>query len=181
MVRNFTLNNVDRNKCLLTGFSINDRDGESASTMNLRFVNRDSGDNPELEDEIVYTVGGVKKFAGRIVKMKVDTKIYPYEYSFECVDYTRDLDRRLVVEEYENKTDREIIIEIIETYCTGITYTNVVEGVSIDSIIFNYASVSEAFSNIAKYTGREWYIDYDKDVHYGLKTAESAPFNVEEL
>lgn len=68
-----------------------------------------------------------------------------------------------------------------DNYCggSGISYNNVTEGVTISSITFNYMPPSECFSRICKLTGRGWYIDYDKDVHYGLVTANEAPYNID--
>ena len=80
-------------------------------------------------------------------------------------------------------TDKAIIEYIVNQYCggTGITYNNVVEGETFTSIIFNYEPPSECFSRLSKITGREWWIDYEKDIHYQVKTTTDAPFNIKIL
>jgi len=160
---------------------ITDEMGSDASVMSFTMVIRDSGVLPECDQEVVITDGDdVKLFGGRILKLNPIKRGSLIEWRIDCVDYTRDLDRNLVVEGYEDKTDKEIIVDIVDNYCggSGITYDNVTEGISISNMTFSYMPPSECFSKICKMTGRAWYIDYDKDVHYGVKFSTPAPFNI---
>ena len=176
-----TINGTDRTACIGNGtITINDEIGSGASTMSFSMTDRDGNGIPECDQEIIIAEGSTRLFAGRILKL------YPFkvgsfvEWGVDCVDYTRDLDRNLVVEGYQGMTDKAIIEDIIDNYCggSGISYDNVTEGVTISSITFNYMPPSECFSRICKLTGRGWYIDYDKDIHYGLVTANEAPYNI---
>ena len=80
-------------------------------------------------------------------------------------------------------TDKEIIQDIIGTYCAGfgITFNNVIEGVTISKISFNYIQISQVFKNICKLTNRNWYIDYEKDIHYFPTETTTAPFDIDSL
>jgi prophage tail gpP-like protein len=86
------------------------------------------------------------------------------------VDYTRDLNRELVAENYKNMTDRAIIKDIVHRYTIGseITATdaNIAELVTFTNINFNYLTVGESLSKICESTGYHWYIDYEKNIHY---------------
>jgi hypothetical protein len=97
------------------------------------------------------------------------------------VDYARLLDRNLVHKTYQGQTDKEIIEDIVAVYCktSGITTVNVVEGVTIDQIQFNYLQPSQCIRKLADLTGRNWYIDYEKDIHYWPLTQSTAPFDID--
>jgi hypothetical protein len=159
---------------------ITDVIGSGASTMIFTIENHNSSTVPGLDDEVMLTQSGSRLFGGRILRVNPRQLGSMLVWDINCVDYTRDLDRNLVVEGYQDMTDKAIIEDIIDNYCggTGITYDSVVEGITISSIAFSYMPPSECFSKICKLTGREWYIDYDKDVHYQVKTSEHAPFNI---
>lgn len=103
------------------------------------------------------------------------------EFALNCTDYTYILDRYLVHRSYQNQTDAAIIQDIIARYCVGlgISTTEVIAGVTINSIKFNYIQVSQALRRITQLTGRNWYIDYDKVIHYFPLTTNVTPFNIE--
>jgi len=113
-----------------------------------------------------------KKFAGIISKVTLawtssDKRINVWQV--ECDDYTPMLDRRLVVEVYENYTADEIISDIITKYCSGFTVVNVMTGsplIETTGADFNYKPPSECFKWLCDYTGWQWYVDYSKDIHF---------------
>lgn len=77
-------------------------------------------------------------------------------------------------------TDAAIISDLVNTYCpaSGITTTNVVAGVTINQISFNYVQLSQAIRKICDLTGRNWFVDYNKDIHYFPLTQSAAPFSI---
>jgi len=179
-----TINGVDRSRCLIDkSISIIDEAKDKSSTCKFSFFNQDGVGNLSLDQEVIIAKNGTKLFAGKVVQSVLkrlgDGQVI---YQVVCIDYTRILDRNLVVEAYENKTDKEIIEDIVATYCggTGITTTNVIEGITINKIVFNYLQPSQCFRKIAELTGRSWFIDYDKDIHYFPLTTESAPFDIDD-
>ena len=175
-----TIDGTDRTTCVTNGtITINDEIGSGASVCDFVMSLR-GGAVPEGDQEIIITQDGTRIFAGRILRVFPLKRGSYSEWGIDCVDYTRDLDRNLVVEGYQDMTDKQIIEDIVDNYCggTGITYDNVVEGVSISSMAFSYMPPSECFTRICKLTGRGWYIDYNKDIHYQVKTSEQAPFNI---
>jgi len=122
---------------------------------------------PALNDEIVLTRNGVKKFGGIVIESEeVIDGVLKY-YSVTCKDYTHLLDRYLVSKVYTNQTAEYIVADIISTFTTGFTTTNVVANVVIPKISFNYLTVSQCFKKIAETVGNvDWYVDYDKDIHF---------------
>jgi hypothetical protein len=176
-----TINGTDRTREIVNKrVIIEDSEGHEPSGLEFTMDNRDGGAVPEGDQEVIITQSGVRLFAGRILRVVPHMLGDFAEFDVYCVDYTRDLDRNLVVEGFQDMTDKQIIEYIVDQYCggTGITYSNVTEGVTVNQVAFNYMPPSQCFTQLAELTGRMWYIDYNKDIHYGVKDGEQAPFNI---
>lgn len=178
-----TIAGIDRTSCIVArSIVITDSSEAEPSTMEFQMTIRDGGSIPQGDEEVIVTMGGKRLFAGRILSLSPKRpKVGVVTWRISCVDYNRDLDRNLVVESYEEMTDREIISDIIDNYAPDFTITNVVEGISISQIVFNYTTPSQCFDEICELTGRTWYCDYDKDIHYLLPHENTAPFNISEV
>lgn len=169
---------------LINTLSIQDIINDQVNTCQLSLVDLSGNGIPETDDEIVITLNnGTKLFGGYITSISLSSKKMTGKViaSLTCTDYARLLDRNLVRRTYENMTDKEIIDDIVTRYCAGfgITTTNVITGVTIEQISFNYIQPSQAIRKIAELTGRSWYIDYDKDIHYFPLTTNVAPFHID--
>lgn len=183
MSYSITINGVDKTNCIISRtVTITDESNDKASSLKCSFFDKSGAGDPELDDEIIVTQNGIIIFSGRILQAEYE-RLGTGEVLLDlsAVDYTRDLDRNLVVEGYENKTDKEIIEDIVARYCqgTGITTNNVLTGVTINKITFNYVQPSQCFRKLCELTGRSWYLDYDKDVHYFPLATNVAPFNID--
>lgn len=179
---NVTIEGIDRTADILTNtLTIEDVINDQTNTCSFTIVDLSEDGIPETDDEISITMDdGTKLFAGYVVTQDL-MKRGMVHANLTCVDYTRLLDRNLVHKSYENMTDKEIIDDIVNTYCAGfgITTTYVVEGVTIDQISFNYIQPSQAIRKIAELSGRSWYIDYDKIIHYFPLVTNVTPFNID--
>ena len=182
-VFSITIGGVDRTTDIIANtLVIEDNVNDKVNTCDFSLIDRSGNGFPDNEDEIIITLeSGQRAFGGYVVT--VDINQYQYgtvSAMIRCVDYTRDLDRTLAHISYENKTDKEIIEDLVNTYCagSGITTTNVVTGVTISKIVFNYVQLSQALRKIADLTGRNWYIDYNKDIHYFSLLQEAAPLSI---
>jgi len=63
---------------------------------------------------------------------------------------------------------------------TDFTTNNVSDGPTISEIAFDYVQISEALTKIAEICGYEWYVDYDKDIHFFAKNTYPAPFQLDD-
>lgn len=183
---NVTIDGTDRTADIRQGsLRITDAINEKVNTCRFILDNLSGGGIPATDDEITITLDdGTVLFAGYVLKASYKNKTDEggeMAAQISCVDYTRLFDRALVHRTYEDQTDAEIIRDIVERYCEGfgITTVNVVEGVTIDQISFNYIQPSQALRRLCEMTGRHWYIDYDKDIHYFPLTTTTAPFNID--
>ncbi len=170
-IYSIVIGGIDRTRDVLTRtVSVNDVINDQQNTCGFSLMDLSGNGIPQTDDEIVITLDdGSVLFGGYIISLKLTYLEHgAVRADYTCVDYVRLLDRNLVHRTYENMTDAEIINDIVTRYCAGfgITTTNVIEGVTIDQISFNYIQPSQALKKLAGITGRSWYIDYQKDVHY---------------
>jgi len=93
-----------------------------ANTASFDFYCNDVADAPVNGSEIIITDDSTKIFAGRILT-KEEEFLPPnnHKYHVECVDYHRDLDRKLVNKTYTDQKTGDIVKDIVSTYCTGLT------------------------------------------------------------
>ncbi len=136
------------------------------------------GEKPFHGQEVIITDDNLvnKLFAGIIVGVELD-EIMPDKtekiWRVDCDDYSEQLNRRLVVEYYENMTADAIFLDIAQKYCQGFTSTGIMSGAPIvEDIYLDHVPVTEAFTRLCKYTGWHWQVDYNKNLHF---------FSVEQL
>lgn len=138
------------------------------------------GFRPNVSDEVTIMDGGVKIFAGVIIRVEQVHIGLKTEYIVECKDWTHYLDRNLVSERYEDTTVAAVLSDILTNYTTGFTDNNVVGNQLVTSVAFNRISVSDCIEQLARLTGYSWYVDYDRDLHFFEKNQNPAPFNLTE-
>lgn len=134
---------------------------------------------PSVGDEIIAYDGIIKIFGGFVIK--VDETIEGanlLEYAVSCKDYTQTLDGNLVFKEYTNTTVNAIIADILANFVTGFTGINVNCDLSVTKIKFNYEPISKCLQKLADLYDFNWYVDYDKDIHFFAKFGEVAPYNL---
>lgn len=140
-------------------------------------------EKPDIgQDVTIYFEDSDTKIFGGNIQSMPQNQISPwiYTYSVKCTDYSRGLNKKLVVETYEDKTCGYIIADIVSKYCPEFTTANVQAGLEISFIAFNYKTVNECLKNLANLTKYDWYVDYDKDIHFFVKGTETAPYELNE-
>jgi len=175
------INSVDRTD-LIERESIKKSDylNERVNTLRFRTLKYGSrGFTPEINQTVEMTIDAVKEFGGIITS--VDKSIRDggvIRYNVNCIDYTQLLNRRIVLERYEDKTVAEIITAVIDKYATDFTYTNVNCDVLFDTMAFNRTTVSACLDKLARESGYSWYVDYNKDIHFFPRNENPAPFEI---
>lgn len=175
------INTIDRTDSVDFGtVGINDVLNNQVNTLTFRV--RKYGDRtfvPAISDAVVMKDDTVTVFAGEVSKITESADgAGQLIYDVTCSDYTKQLDRRLIVETYASLTVAEIIAEFMDTYAPDYTYANVVCNTAVSSITFDRVPVSQAIDKLAKMAGCSWYVDYDKDVHFFAVAGELAPFDL---
>lgn len=146
------------NTCSFNSFDVN---GEFIPTTSQEVRVVDPYDNVIFAGQISQVS---QKRSG--INPALDTELL--SYSISCQDYTRILSRKLIIETYQNMTVLDIITAMINKYYPndGLTLNNVETGPLIEQITFNYKTGDKAIEDLAKTIGYDWYVDYDKDIHF---------------
>jgi len=137
--------------------------------------------NPTIGHEVIIYDGATKIFGGMIVKISQNAEENVITFRIECQDYTRFLDRKLVIDNYSQMTVNAIIADFFSTYGLtdqGFTSVNVDCSLVVNSIVFNYVNMTQCLTTLADLVGYDWYVDYDKDLHFFAKDDVAAPFDV---
>lgn len=135
---------------------------------------------PDLGDTVTVEIDSDVKFSGTITSKKRNLdKGLIERVAYEAKDGFHTLDRRLVIKAYANQSASDIVTDIIDTFTTGFTYTNVIpDAPEITTIRFNYEQPSSAIKQICSAIGWDWYIDADNDVHFFPQNYNVAPFSL---
>jgi len=152
-----------------------------ASSASFDFICNDVAVAPVAGNAVLIEEDETKLFSGRVLT-KDESFLPPnlLKYSVECIDHTRDLDKKLVIESYLDTLAGNILKDIITKYTTGFTTVHVSDGPAITRISFDYVQVSEAITKLAEACGYQWYVDHDKDLYFFLKTDYPASFQLDD-
>ncbi|MTV49840.1 hypothetical protein GJ688_12745 [Heliobacillus mobilis] len=124
---------------------------------------------PGEGDEVIIEVDGTRFFGGIVDSVRLKRSAGTLNiWQVGCQDYTYQLNRRLVVETYENRTADWIVKDILLKYGQEMfTSTNIQAGApTVEYICFDYLLPSECIKKLADYCGWEWYVDYYRDVWF---------------
>jgi hypothetical protein len=129
------------------------------------------GQKPNQGDEVIIEDDSLGRlFGGIIVKVDLDSTLPDRSnnvWVVDCDDYTAELDKKLVVETYENVTADYIFRDISAKYCPGFTTNGVRSGApTVEKIIFDYIHPSECYKQLCDYVGWHWSPSYYKDLSF---------------
>lgn len=136
---------------------------------------------PNLNEEVIFTDGSDKVFGGVIVEILEGIEGLAQYLTIICKDYTEILDGQLVSRTYTGETADDIIADMIDSFADGLgfTTTNVNAPIIVDKIVFNYLPISKCLEKLADYLqSYDWYVDYDKDIHFFNTNTETSPFDL---
>jgi hypothetical protein len=147
-------------------------------TLNFRLKNYGTKTyRPSLGDIVELYFDTDKIFAGIVIETIDETEALLKYFSVRCIDYTRELDKKLVSKTYEGMTVNAIVADILTNFAPTFTDDNVDVATVVQKIVFNYVTVSQALQKLAEMIGDcDWYVDYDKDIHFFKIGTDNAPF-----
>ncbi len=176
-----TVDGIDRtNYILWQSFRKEDKLNNRADSCSFQ-VRKYAGKDwkPSVGDEVIVEDGATRIFGGLVLRVdsySEGAKLQKHRVT--CKDWSHYLDKKLVIERYEDQTVNAIIDDLVSEYTSGFTTDNVSCSITIGSIAFNYITVSDAFQMLAEHVNYSWYIDYNKDIHFFSKNTEESPFDL---
>ncbi len=178
----FLINSIER-KQNIQAYSLNIRKTitKKRNTCGFNIVStRENPYKPNIGQEVIITDDATKIFAGVITSIETTPMSNNMvQHQIECQDYSRLLDRKLIPDSFSNQTVDEIIAFLQTRYFpSDVTINNVDCPVNVKTARFNYKQLYDVLDELAKRTGYDWYIDYDKDVHFFKRDSIIAPFDV---
>lgn len=160
-------------------FEIVDERNSNRDTLNFTITKSPGGFTPLLNAEIIVTRDSTRIFGGTVLALETSVEAPPtVTYAVECIDFTRQLDRRLITERFIDESVNDIIAFLRTTYATDFTVANVNAPQVVARISFNRLTFSQCLDKLAKLNNFNWYIDYHKDIHFFTRNEELAPFNL---
>jgi hypothetical protein len=122
--------------------------------------------------DVQITLGTVSPstiFAGTILEVEqayedtTDNTIW----LVDCLDYTYLLNRRNPLKSYGSQSATAIVQNLVSTFSSGFTTTNVVAALPSVAIDFDGSqNLAACLTQVATAIGGYWYVDYAKDVHF---------------
>lgn len=133
-----------------------------------------------LQDVIIID-NSTRIFAGLITQvMPTESALtYDLDYTITCVDYSM-LPETVTVQatKYTSKTDAYILNDLFTEYLSEVNAVAYVsELTTLASVQFSRKSLKDALNFICGLTGADWYIDYNKNLHYFKSEDSSAGFS----
>ena len=181
MPRILTINGTDRTAFLARDFSLNTDHYGKPCTMNFELNSMGEEIQPIINEEVIFSDDGTTLFAGRITEVSPKREGRSIKsYSVECTDYSRDADKGLIADVYTDETVGNIIADLLARYphLSEFTDNNVDCDIVIDYLYLGHVKFSEVLNSLATRTAYDFYIDFDKDIHFFLPGTEEAPFEV---
>lgn len=177
------INGVDKTSLIKwSDFSVEHNITKDPDLCSFSLYYKLGGYKPSPNDALTVDLGATRIFAGTIIDV-TDRLTNGKLESVDCnaKDYTFDLDRKLVTTAYSNKAADFIIKDIIDQFCPNFTYANVAVGAgTVKKITFNYDYPSKAIQKIADLFNWDWYVDYNKDLHFFNSETLTAPYELNE-
>lgn len=147
----------------------------------------DDGYRPLLGQEVIFTINGVRQFAGTINDKKerflTEGESVWRTVRLTCTDWNQILDRRSAVKSYDDTFAGAMVRDLIDSYLDveGIVPGNIQDGLSFTHANWNHEYISNILDELSKDVGYYWFVDYEKRLHFLPRDAATAPFGINEL
>lgn len=137
---------------------------------------------PALNDDVKIYKDGSLIFGGVVISTTEKVDGLMKYFDVVCKDYTELLDGALCVASYASQTVGYIINDLLTNFApAGVTMVNVDGSFTVNAATFNYLTLSQCLAQLAAaIPGYDWYIDYNKDIHFFQASANSAPFALDD-
>jgi hypothetical protein len=167
----------------LQGIKIGQMMGKEIDTCTLALANAGALTIHEWDEIIISTSdGSIKHFAGYVITIE-DSQYGPeLDLVLGCQDYTAILAKARINQEWVNQSDATILANVRTNALPPLTDFDFSTFVQAMGIVPRIRSprmpVADFLNELAARMGAEWWIDYDKKLHWDSGMAIAAPFGI---
>jgi hypothetical protein len=138
---------------------------------------------PLLGQKVEVFEGTDRRFAGLVEETDEGDRYWgEFKREVHCGGWKRILDRRIIFAEYiAGYNIAGIVLDILGNWLIGegLTMRHVDAGPTFaEKIVFQGVTIAQAFDQLAALSGYDWYVDWDKDIHFSLFAGNGAPFSI---
>lgn len=129
---------------------------------------------PLSNTEVIFLNGGNREFAGVLATVH-EEPVDPYTFRYKCIanNYEQWFDRHLAAETYQAQTADALLKAMVTAFCPGFTTNNVQAAPQVPEYTADYKAPTQVVKDQANLLAWQWYIDYEKDLHFFI--AEQLP------
>lgn len=140
---------------------------------------------PEVGHIVRITIDGTKEFEGPITSIdeQVGAPRGYIKYLIRCADYTRPFGRELVIGKRPKELASARISWLLTNFCDAafqsMTFVdqNASTDISVDERTYDHEPITSALDELAESTYHNWYVDFDKNLHFYISEGEASPLN----
>ena len=135
---------------------------------------------PTEWQEVIVRDGADKIFGGYIVSKEEEIgNNLDVDFLIAASDYGILTEKSIIKAEYLQQTDGYILDDLFTTYLPTVNATTFVTTVEThERIRFNRSTLREAIDLLAEMAEAEWFIDYDRNLHFFQDQDSVAPFSL---
>lgn len=173
-----TIGGIDQtSKIVLRTFRIEQVLTKEADSAKFSLLSPDT--IPDLMSEVIILDDtSTRIFAGVVLNIVLKYQSNEAVYEITCKDYTELIDGKYVVEDYTAQTISYILNDIKTKYLPAGFTLDVQVSDTISYIKFNYIKPSKCLEKLSQLVLGDWYVDYNKVIHFISKSTFSAPFSI---
>ncbi len=174
MPATITINGADRTADIRArSIEVSDSIPARSDTLQFEMVltTTDIANRPEAGNEISLVVDSSNEFAGEVTSVEETHLINPdtYNYQVTCNDWSRRMDRLLVViQEIVPTVAGDVVKQILKDFAPefAVDLTKIKDGVLVPEQQFNYVAVTAILDQMANLSGFVWFVDFNKVVNF---------------
>lgn len=186
----FFIRGVKRTTIEKNGLTKIDAITQRVDTLQFRLYDEAGTILPRKGDEVVVfrksSVGATPvKWYGGEIETSIPVENAPgstkFTYLITCVDYGKQLNKKLVIESYASQTENVILTDVTDNYATEFSINNVSNDATLSFIQFNRVPAGQVIKEVARRINRDFYVDYDRDIHLFQMEKNPAPYSLTEV
>lgn len=152
--------------------------GDAVDTVYLT-IESWAGQEPQEWDEIVIFDGSIRIFGGYVTSInRSEGEGATVKHNLGCSDYAIYLDHVVHKQDWEDQSDKDIIVDLIQAFAPWIGIGNIAEVLEYPKFRMNRQSIRKIINSFADGADADWYIDANREMYFFQAQTADAPFGL---